>query len=98
MAQASGLPSVREGYPVVFVDWVDSCEPIPNAEISAYDLPQPQRIFQVGFLVQDDEDHVCVAGGLKPETETYDYVIAIPRCSIVAIRYLTINEETEVDE
>jgi hypothetical protein len=98
MPKSSGQPSVREGYPVVFVDWVDSCEPVPNAEITAYELPTPQRIFQAGFLVQDDEDHICVAGGLKPECETYDYVIAIPRCSIVAIRYLTINEETEVDE
>ena len=98
MSRSPGGPPVREGYPCVFVDWVDSCEPVPNAEINAYELPAPQRIFQAGFLVQDDEDHIVVAGGLKPEQETYDYTIAIPRCAIVAIRYLTINDDVEVDE
>lgn len=83
--------SEREGYPMVFVDWIDSCEPNPNAEITAYELPEPQRIFQAGFLVQDAESHIVVAGALKPETETYDYTIAIPRVSICAIRYCEIT-------
>jgi hypothetical protein len=88
---------IRDGYATVFVDWVDSSEIIPNSDLSAYELPSPQRIFQAGFLIHDDEDHIVVAGGMKPDLETYDYVIAIPRCSIVAIRYLTI-EGSEVSE
>jgi hypothetical protein len=88
---------IRDGYSAVFVDWVDSCESVPNSDLSIYELPSPQRIFQAGFLVHDDEDHIVVAGGMKPDLETYDYVIAIPRCAIVAIRYLTI-EESEISE
>ncbi len=82
-------PDSRDGYPLVFVDWIDSCEPQDNSDINAYDLPEPQRIFQAGFLVHEQEDHIVIGGALKPQLETYDYVIAIPRVAIVAIRYLT---------
>ena len=83
-------PSTRDGYPLVFVDWVDSCQPAePNSDVNAYDLPEPQRLFQAGFLVHEEEDHVVVAGALKPALETFDFLIAIPRVAIVSIRYLT---------
>lgn len=85
-----------EGYPFVFVDWVDSCEPVPNSDITAYELPEPQRIFQAGFLVGDAEDHVTIAGAIKPQLETYDYVITIPRVAIVAIRYLQPADDKEI--
>lgn len=78
----------REGYSLVFVDWVDSCEPVNNSDIDIYDFPEPQRIFQVGFLVHDEDDYVVVAGALKPGLETFDYCIAIPRVAINAIRSL----------
>lgn len=79
----------REGYPLVFVDWTDSCEPQDNSDLTPYELPEPQRIFQCGFLVHECEDHVVIAGGMKPQLETYDYVIAIPRVAINGIRNLS---------
>lgn len=78
----------HEGYPLVFVDWVDSCENKDNSDLGVYDLPEPQRIFQAGFLVQDTEDYIVVAGAIKPALETFDYCIAIPRVAINAIRTL----------
>tara|TARA_Y100000589_G_scaffold222388_1_gene209925 strand:+ start:3223 stop:3519 length:297 start_codon:yes stop_codon:yes gene_type:complete len=78
----------KEGYSLVFVDWVDSCEPADNSDIDVYDMPEPQRLFNVGFLLHDEEDHIVVAGGFKPALETFDYVIAIPRVAINAIRPL----------
>ena len=39
-----------EGYPFVFVDWVDSCEPVPNSDITAYELPEPQKDLPSWFL------------------------------------------------
>ena len=78
----------QEGYGLVFVDWVDSCEPANNSDIDVYDLPEPQRLFNVGFLVHDEESHIVVAGGFKPALETFDFIIAIPRVAINAIRPL----------
>ena len=68
---------------MVLVEWVDSCEPDPNAEVERHELPGPQRIYQCGFLVKEDGDHIVVAGASKPQLETFDYVIAIPRCAVV---------------
>ena len=84
-----------DGYRLVFVDWVDSCEPSPNSDISVYELPEPQRIFQTGFMVQEDDDYVVIAGGLKPALETFDYVIAIPRVAIITLRDLDILRAPE---
>jgi len=80
----------REGYPLVFVDWVDSAENAENhnSDVSVYDLPEPQRIFQCGFLIHEEEGHIVVAGAVKPSCESYDYCIAIPRVSINTIRQL----------
>ena len=85
----------REGYPFVFVDWVDSAENKENSDLGIYELPEPQRIFQCGFLVHDEEGYICVAGAVKPALETYDYVIAIPRVAINAIRYLALPNPEE---
>ncbi len=82
----------REGYPLVFVDWVDSAENIDNSDQNAYELPEPQRIFQCGFLVHDDDDYIVVAGAMKPMLETYDYCIAIPRVAINTIRSMNFLE------
>ena len=81
----------RDGYPFVFVDWVDSAENAENhnSDIGIYELPEPQRIFQCGFLIHEEEGYICVAGAVKPAIELYDYVIAIPRVAINAIRQLT---------
>lgn len=89
----------REGYPLVFVDWVDSCEPADNSDLSAYELPEPQRIFQCGFMVEEAEDHIVIAGAMKPALETYDYCIAIPRVAINGIRHLSfLPPATQDDE
>tara|TARA_R110002020_G_scaffold80884_2_gene201465 strand:- start:534 stop:821 length:288 start_codon:yes stop_codon:yes gene_type:complete len=86
-----------EGYPVIFVDWVDSCENKENSDLTVYDLPEPQRIFQVGFLVQDTEDYIVVGGAIKPALETFDYCIAIPRVSINSIRTLCMEGKAKED-
>jgi hypothetical protein len=85
----------QNGYRLVFVDWVDSCEQIPNSDISVYELPEPQRIFQAGFLIHEDDDHIVMAGGMKPALETFDYVIAIPRVAIINMRDLDILRSPE---
>tara|TARA_Y100001973_G_scaffold12595_1_gene17485 strand:- start:16 stop:312 length:297 start_codon:yes stop_codon:yes gene_type:complete len=83
-------PDTRDGYALVFVDWLDSCQPgEPNSDLTAYELPEPQRIFQAGFLVHEQEDHIVVAGAIKPQLETFDFIISIPRCAIISIRYLS---------
>ena len=97
MGEQDNIPG-RDGYPFVFVDWVDSCENADNADINIYDLPEPQRIFQCGFLVHDEEGFVVIAGAVKPANETYDYCIAVPRVAINAIRYLGFSTETQEAE
>ncbi len=68
----------------VIVHWIDSCEPSPNAEVEKTDLPTPQDIWQCG-LVHESDTHVVIAGGLKPEQETMDYVISIPKFAVQSI-------------
>ena len=68
---------------MVLVEWVDSCEPEPNAEVELHELPGPQRIYQCGFLVEEKKTHIVVAGASKPDLETFDYVIAIPKVAVV---------------
>jgi|19_taG_2_1085344.scaffolds.fasta_scaffold04382_5 hypothetical protein len=82
-------------YPLVLVDWVDSCENRDNSDQFLDDLPQPQRILQCGFLVQEDESYIVVASAVKIELGTVDYAIAIPRCSISYIRNLGIEGSTD---
>jgi len=80
-------------YPLVLVDWMDSCENVDNSDQYLDDLPRPQRILQCGFLVDESDDHVTIAGAVKIELGTVDYAIAIPRCSISYIRHLGITTE-----
>ena len=88
----------REGYPLVFVDWLDSCENVDNSDIGVYELPEPQRIFQCGFMIHEEDGYIVIAGALKPVLETYDYCIAIPRVSINTIRVLVFTgSDSEID-
>ncbi len=73
------------------VQWIDSCEPVPNAEVEKNDLPEPQEIWQCGFIVHEDDDCLVVAGAMKPDLDTLDYVIAIPKVAVVAIYELKSN-------
>tara|TARA_Y100000310_G_scaffold247199_1_gene252744 strand:+ start:729 stop:1031 length:303 start_codon:yes stop_codon:yes gene_type:complete len=86
-----------DGFSVVFVDWLDSCENRDNSDQTVYELPSPQRLFYVGFMVHEEDDHVVIASGIKPELETFDYAIAIPRVAINNIRHLTMCRPEQDD-
>jgi hypothetical protein len=77
---------------MVLVEWIDSCEPQPNAEVEKNDLPEPQKILQCGFLVFEDRSYITVAGGVKPDLGTYDYVIAIPKVAITNMSEVLVSE------
>lgn len=81
-------------FPLVLVDWLDSCENCDNSDQELHDLPVPQRIFQAGFMVAGEDDYIVIASAAKIELGTVDYAIAIPRCSITAIHYLTAATDT----
>ena len=80
---------------MVHVTWLDSCGPGDNSDLAIYEMPEPQTLHQVGFLIVEEPSHIVVAGAFKPDhlgqpEGTYDYAIAIPRCSIVEIHNLVI--------
>lgn len=82
---------------MIHVTWLDSCEPVDNADLALHEMPKPQLLFQVGFLLIDTPEHIVVASGVKPALQgqaedSYDYAIAIPRCSIKEINTLEISE------
>lgn len=84
VSQGSNYPS-HDKYPWVRVVWVDSCEPMENEEIEIpAELPEVQVIVQVGFLLREDSESVTIAGGFKPDLARADYVITIPKRSIVS--------------
>jgi hypothetical protein len=73
--------------------WLDSCEPEPNSDLTIFDLPEPQLITSLGFLIRDADEHITIAGNHKVATEgkddhTWDYVTTIPKCSIRATHKL----------
>ena len=76
-------------YPLVGIEWVDSCEPADNSEVEEYDIPEPQILYQVGHLIKTTDEYISVAGCYKPKCGTFDYVITIPRLSIRKMRTLT---------
>ena len=84
MAKEQGKRTPPTPYAMVCVEWIDSCEPADNAEISRGDIPEPQRIFQVGLLVKETKEYISIAGAWKPECKTFDYVISIPRFAILS--------------
>jgi len=75
-------------YKMVFVVWIDSCEPSDNAEVEMHEIPTPQVIQQIGLLVRDEEKYITVAGAYKPELKTMDYVITIPKFAITSMHYI----------
>lgn len=77
----------------VRVEWMDSCEPEPNADIQISDIPEPQKIISLGFILTERDEYITIAGNAKPDTIgkdncTYDYVTTIPRVAIIAIEPL----------
>ncbi len=73
---------------VVLVEWLDSAEPADNSDVEEHEIPEPQRIQNLGWLLRDQDTHVVLVAGIKPELSTYDYVITIPKCSIMQMREL----------
>ena len=78
----------KPDFSIVCVRWIDSCEPRDNSEIEVHDIPRPQLLVNVGFLIKEEEDYVSLAGSHKKELSTFDYVISIPKESITEIFYL----------
>ena len=75
--------SFKSPYRAVWVEWVDSCEPTENAEVEKHEIPDLQIIVQIGHLVKETESSLSIAGAWKAELETFDYVITIPKVSVV---------------
>ena len=75
---------------LVVVHWLDSAEPMDNSEISEADIPEPQEIYQVGMLIREASEYITVAGGYKPDNagHAYDFVISIPRVSVIKMTML----------
>ena len=78
----------KDAYPFARVEWVDSCEPAYISEIEEDEIPEVQLILQVGFLIKETERSVSIAGAWKPDLDTFDYVITIPRSTINSINVL----------
>lgn len=72
---------------IVIVEWTDSAEPANNSDIEPAEFPAPQIITNLGYLVQEHDKYIVIAGAIKPDPSltTYDYVIAIPRVAIRSI-------------
>lgn len=85
MAKQRRKPKPPTPYPMVCVEWIDSCEPAENAEVCSSDIPEPQKIFQVGLLVKETKKYISIAGAWKPECKTFDYVITIPTFAVKRI-------------
>ena len=79
MAKKRKLPTP---YPMVCVEWIDSCEPGDNSEVTMHEVPKPMLMFQVGLLIKDEVDYLSVAGAWKPEDKDFDYVISIPKVAV----------------
>ena len=87
----------KNRWPLVIVEWIDSCEPAVNAEVEPHEIPEPQYITQVGILIQETELSVSVAGASKEDPVCFDYVITIPRVAIKSMQILTPLDDKPVD-
>ena len=68
---------------------MDSCEPADNCELEyPAELPEIQKIIQVGHLVEETDESITISGGWKPDLGTLDYTICIPKKSIMSTRVL----------
>jgi len=78
----------KPDFSIVHVTWIDSCEPRDNSEIEVHDIPRPQLLVNIGFLIKEEKDYISIAGSHKKELSTFDYVISIPNKSITKMYYL----------
>lgn len=80
---------------MVKVTWLDSAEPADNSDLELSELPSPQVLENVGYLLVEADDHIVLVGAVKPPMlgqmlPTYDYAIAIPRVSIQCVENLVV--------
>jgi hypothetical protein len=75
---------------IVIVEWTDSAEPASNSDVEPADFPAPQILTNTGYLVEEHDSYIVVAGAMKPDPSltTYDYVIAIPRVALISMEDL----------
>ena len=79
----------------VVCEWIDSCEPGDNADVLAEEFPEPQVITSLGWLARSEPDYIVVCGAIKRDCNvgtTYDYVITIPRVSIIRLEDMVVKE------
>ena len=77
-------PKHKHHFPLVFVEWEDSCEPADNAEVEIPEgIPEPMTILSVGHMIRETDTYVTLAGGYKPDLRTADYVLTIVKSSII---------------
>lgn len=82
---------IRDPFPWVRVEWVDSCEIRDNSDLELHQLPEPQKLVQCGFLVKETTEYVVVSGAIKLQGKDgtlFDYSIAIPRVAVASITQL----------
>ena len=88
---------------MALVIWLDSCEPASNADLFIDDLPEPQMIYSLGFILRSEDRFITIAGNHKPPTEgkddhSWDYVTTIPKCSIQSIHHMEDPREQELQD
>lgn len=72
--------------PAEVVKWVDSCSPrtwTPRSDLKGY---LPSSIVSVGFVVDEGETHLTIAGHWSPEC--VDGILCIPKAAITSRRVL----------
>mgnify|MGYP003117565762 CR=1 FL=1 len=78
---------------IVLVHWLDACEPDPNSDLDARDMPVPQQVWQAGFLLADNDEYIVVASGYKPDPNgaegTWDFAITIPQGMVKGMTVLS---------
>lgn len=82
--------------PLLCLDWVDSCQPVPGWRFVGEIAPQgPIRVRSVGFLVHRDERTVLLAPNLgnlqSGDALQASGVIEIPVCAIVRERRISVS-------
>jgi len=70
----------------VKVDWIDSMSGDSNWHLLSETIDlKPLKIRTFGFLVEDNDDYICVAQSYATEYPQYCNTISIPKKTIVKI-------------
>lgn len=80
------MPDLPSDCRLVLCEWLDSCEPADNSDLELEDIPEPQVIMSVGWLIREEPAWIAIVGAVKVDDHagrTYDYSISIPRVAIL---------------